>query len=207
MFGVVCLAIGMAPDAVAQNISYHYHIDSVEPRCGQRGTTVEVTMRGYCLENPQEVVFYRPGIRAVDIKTETAKDYQSTLTCRFEIAADCPLGEFPFRVRTARELSTVSTFHVTPFPVVDEDEKAPNTNDTCATAMAVTPNVTVRGRVGNSPAGDIDLYKVPAVAGQRLSIEVDAVRNTDQRFGDTSFDVAMRILDEEGGELAANDDN
>jgi hypothetical protein len=205
--GVVCLVIGMAPVAVAQNIAYHYHIDSVEPRCGQRGTTVEVTMRGYCLENPKEVVFYRPGIRAVDITTETAKNYQSTLTCRFEIAADCPLGEFPFRVRTARELSTVSTFHVTPFPVVDEDEKTANSNDTLATAMAVTPNVTVRGRVGNSPAGDVDLYKVPAVAGQRLSIEVDAVRNTDQRFGDTSFDVAMRILDEEGRELAANDDN
>jgi len=201
------MAIGPTSSIVAQNIAYHYHIDSVEPRCGQRGTMVEVTMRGYCLENPQEVVFYRPGIRAVEIKAETAKDYQSTLTCRFEIAADCPLGEFPFRVRTARELSTVSTFHVTPFPVLDENEGKPNTNDTLATAMAVTPNVTVRGRVGNSSAGDVDLYKVPAVAGQRLSVEVDAVRNTDQRFGDTSFDVAMRILDEEGREIAGNDDN
>jgi len=205
--GVACGTAWLAPVGVAQNISYHYHIDTVAPRCGQRGTTVEVTMSGYCLENPQEVVFYRPGIRAVEITSETTKQYQSTLKCRFEIAADCPLGEHPFRVRTTKELSTVSTFHITPFPVVDEDEKTANSNDTLVTAMPVTPNVTVRGRVGNSTAGDIDLYKVTAVAGQRLSVEVDAVRNTDARFGDTSFDVAMRILDEDGREIAANDDN
>jgi WD40 repeat protein len=36
------------------------HIESVSPRIGQRGTTVEVTIGGMCLGDPQEVVFYRP---------------------------------------------------------------------------------------------------------------------------------------------------
>lgn len=195
--------------ALAQNIAYQYHVESTAPRCGQRGTSVDVTMTGFCLDNPQEIIFYRPGIRAVEISSQTDTSFASTLRCRFEIAADCPLGEHPFRVRTATELSNVSTFNVTPFVVIDEDEKTPHGNDTLATAMSVTPDVTIRGRLGAGSRGDIDLYKVPAVAGKRLSVELDSVRITDQRFvaPQGQLDAAVRILDATGRELAAKDDS
>lgn len=213
VFAAIAICAGWpAAAAVAQNVAYHYHVETTAPRCGQRGTTVEVTMTGFCLENPRELIFYRPGIRAVGLSAETNDGFASTLKCRFEIAADCPLGEHAFRVRTAKELSNASTFNVTPFPVVDEDEKTPNGNDTLGTAMSVTPDVTIRGRLGSSPRGDVDVYKVPAVAGRRLSVELDSVRNTDQRFGgggssQSKHDAAMRVLDTSGRELAANDDS
>ena len=205
----ICTACAACTAVDAQNVAYHYHVESMAPRCGQRGTTVEVTMTGFCLESPQEVVFYRPGIRAVELSSQTNEKSASTLKCRFEIAADCPLGEHPFRVRTAKELTNATTFNVTPFPVVDEDEKTPYGNDTLATAMSVTPNVTIRGGHGSSARGDVDLYKVPAVAGHRLSVEIDSVRCTDQRFvgPQAKLDAAVRILDDAGLELAANDDN
>ena len=34
----------------------------------QRGTTVEVTVQGMCLKDAREVVFYKPGIRAINIE-------------------------------------------------------------------------------------------------------------------------------------------
>ncbi len=204
---VACVAFSSAA-AVAQNVAYHYHVEATAPRCGQRGTTVEVTMTGVCLENPQEVIFYGPGIRAVGLSSETNDKFASTLKCSFEIAADCPAGEHVFRVRTAKEITNASTFIVTPFRVLDEEEMKPNGNDTIATAMSVAPDVTIRGRLDRNPRGDVDLYRVPSSAGRRLSVELDSVRATDQRFlhPQANLDTALRILDAEGRELAAVDD-
>lgn len=193
------------------------HIGSTQPRVAQRGTTVEVTIQGMSLKTAQEVVFFKPGITAT--KIEVLPDLvppinlahggriAEQIRCRFEIAPNCVLGEHPFRVRTATEITSIGTFHVSPFPVMDEQEAGYNTNDTLATALAVTPNVTVRGKMGPSARGDVDLFKVPVTAGQRLSVEVDSVRIADVHYGGSEYDLALRILDENGKELAANDDN
>ncbi len=193
------------------------HIESVAPRIGQRGTTVEVTIQGICLKDPREIVFYRPGIRAVGFETlpnltppifvAHGGKVEEQIRCKFVIAPDCPPGEYPFRVRTATEITSLGTFHVSPFPVIDENEAGYNKNDTLTTAMPVTPNVTVRGVMGPSARGDVDLYRVPAVAGQCLAVEVDSVRIADIHYGGSEYDLAVRILDESGRELAANDDN
>ena len=214
--GLVAVTLGLsAATAFAQ--AQIRHIETVSPRIGQRGTTVEMTIQGFSLKNPREVIFYAPGIKAVAIEQlpnlpqpiglAHGGRIEEQIKCRFEIAPDCAPGRHPFRIRTATELTGVGTFHVTPFPIVHEDEKQANTNDVLATAMAVVPNVTICGRLGNSQRDDIDLYKVPAVAGQRLSVEVDSERISDVNFRGSEFDVAIRILDESGRELAANDDN
>ena len=200
-----------------------FHIERVSPRVGQRGTTVEVTIQGGSLAKPQEVIFYRPGIRAVGLeelpKLEPIIDLyhgggiEEQLKCRFEIAPDCPLGEHPFRIRTATDLTTLGTFHVSPFPCIDEGELAPkdhtndHTNDSRETALAVSPNVTVRGRIGRGPKGDIDFYRVPVKAGERLSVEVDSVRIGERHYGDSEFDLSLKIYDEAGRVIATNDDN
>lgn len=193
------------------------HIGSTQPRVAQSGTTVEVTIQGMCIKDAREVVFFKPGIRAVKIEPlpDLAQPInlahggriQEQIRCQFEIAADCVPGEHPFRIRTATELSSIGTFHISPFPVIDENEKGYNANDSLATAMPVTSKVTVRGRMGPSARGDVDLYRVPVVAGQRLSVEVDAVRLSDVHYGGSEWDLALRILDADGKELAANDDN
>lgn len=193
------------------------HIEAVSPRVGQRGTTVEVTIQGSSLTDPREIIFYRPGIKAVGIEALPKLPHpiglahggriEDQVRCKFEISPDCPPGEYPFRMRTATEITSLGTFHVSPFPVIDENEQGQNTNDTLQTALAVTPNVTVRGRMGPSSRGDFDLYRVPAVAGQCLAVEVDSVRIADVHYGGSEYDLAVRILDEAGRELAANDDN
>jgi hypothetical protein len=118
------LVLAAAAPALAGNWNT---IDSVRPRIGQRGKTVEVTINGSYLLDAQEIVFYRPGIRVVSIEPigkppEKPVPYWPKLKCMFEIAPDCPVGEHVFRVRSLTQLSMAATFNVTPFPVVDEVE-------------------------------------------------------------------------------------
>lgn len=216
LIGIVVVTLWMSV-ALAFAQAQVRHIETVSPRIGQQGTTVEMTIQGFSLKNPREVIFYDDGIKAIALEQlpnlpqpiglAHGGRIEEQIKCRFEIAPDCPPGRHPFRIRTATELTGVGTFHVTPFPVINEDEKQANTNDTLATAMAVAPNVTVCGRLGNSPRDDIDIYKVPAVAGQRLSVEADSERISDVNFRGSEYDVAVRVLDESGRELATNDDN
>ncbi|NQW49224.1 MAG: hypothetical protein HQ464_15800, partial [Planctomycetes bacterium] len=136
----VCWAVCWAA-IVAQPAAAHWNnFNSVRPRCGQAGTTVEVTISGSWLVDPQEFIFYRPGIRAVEISYD-GKPEGGTLKCKFEIAPDCPLGEHPFRIRTRTQLTNAATFHISPFPVVEEmeedKERKTRDNDSLATSMAV----------------------------------------------------------------------
>lgn len=189
------------------------HIERVTPRIAQRGTTVEVSIQGAHLDEPKEIIFERPGIRALAIEPMIKLPQSRALMhggrieqeirCRFEIAPDCPPGEHRFRLRTATQLTSLATFHVSPFVTVDEQEG----NDTPATAQVVPFNVTVRGRVGSSSRGDADVYRVPAKAGERLSVELDCVRLADVNYGDSEFDLALRVLDAAGREIGANDEN
>ncbi|HEX7376679.1 MAG TPA: PPC domain-containing protein, partial [Pirellulales bacterium] len=184
---------------------------------GQRGTKLEVTIQGNSLANPREIVFFRPGIRAVDFQPAKSIPrvniaHGSALTeemcCTFEISPNCPLGEHPFRLLTATELTCIGTFHVSPFPVVDEEEAGYDpVNDTRETAQPVNADVTVRGTISGGTHGDRDLYRVDIKAGERLSVEVLAARIADQHYGQSEFDLAARILDAQGRVVAANDDN
>ena len=211
-----CVTLGFAADAFAAR-PLGYFIERTQPRTGQRGTTIEVTISGFAQPKPEEVVFYGPGIRAIEIEPIADLQYpvglahggliKAQMRCKFVIAADCPAGVHSFRVRSATELSSLGTFHVTPFPVIDENEKGNYENDTLEKAMPVTPNVSVRGRLGGAARGDVDLYRVPAVAGQRLSVEVDHAQISDVHYGDSENDAMVRILDETGRELGRSDDS
>jgi hypothetical protein len=211
---ILFLALALASPLHAQHLA-----ESITPRIGQRGTTVEAAIRGTELTGTQEIIFDEPGIRAVAIGPVTRlpkpREYpgfrmDQEVKCRFEIAPDCAPGEHRFRVRTATQLSHLATFHVTPFPVVDEKECIEaklEGNDTPATAQIMSLDVTIRGSINNSGRGDVDLYRVPAKAGERLSVEVDCVRLSDVYSGGTACDLALRVIDAAGRELAANDEN
>jgi hypothetical protein len=194
-------------------------IDEVRPRIGQRGTTVEVTVRGTYLRGAEEVAFYRPGIRVLSIEPvgkppEDLTKWQPALKCVFEIAPDCPVGEHVFRVRTPTTLSMAATFNVTRFPVVREieanKELGTRDNDKPGSAMPLEPNVSVHGLMDGRATGDTDVYRVPVQPGGRLTAQVDCVRISDFTHGhgeDSGFDLKLRVLDGAGRELAANDDN
>jgi len=189
------------------------HIERVMPRCGQRGAVVEVTIQGVELNDVREAIFYRGGIEAVEFSPAVAipprglhhgARIDQQVTCRFRIAADCPIGVHPFRLRTARELTTVSTFRVSPFPVVKEEEPARGKNDVVATAESVTAeNVTIAGQI----QGDVDCFRVHRKQGEHLSVEVDSVWLTEIAYGEAENDLTVQILDHSGQLLARNDDS
>ncbi|MES2697020.1 MAG: peptidase, partial [Verrucomicrobiota bacterium] len=58
---------------------------AIAPAGGQRGTTVEVTLRGERLTDAQELFFYHPGITVEKISEATDKQVKATLV----IAPDC----------------------------------------------------------------------------------------------------------------------
>ena len=187
-------------------------LEYVRPRFGQQGTTVEVQLQGIseALKNPREVIFFKPGIRAFDLMPGSKPSrlnfahggyIDASVSCKFEIAPDCPPGQYPFRLLTATELSLIGTFHVTPFRIVSESKKE---NDKVETAMPIESSVTVLGALG---ADGVDFYRVPVETSTRLSIELNAVRIADRNYGDSEFDLALRVLDAKGRELAYNDDN
>ena len=189
------------------------HIERVMPRGGQRGTTVEVKIQGVELNDVREAIFYRGGIEGVEISAAKEIPHRSLhhgarieqeVTCKFRIAADCPVGVHAFRLRTARELTTVGTFRVTPFPVVTETEPSSGKNDLPSQAETIPPtNVTIAGQI----QGDADCFRVTRKAGERISVEVDSVWLTEIAYGEAENDLSVQILDEQGKLLARNDDS
>ncbi|MEZ6126304.1 MAG: PPC domain-containing protein [Planctomycetaceae bacterium] len=193
------------------------NIEAVRPRIGQRGTVVDVSLHGISLQGARQVIFFRPGIRAINLQASSPLPRRGfahggtiveEVRCQFEIAGDCPPGEYAFRLLTSTELTCIGTFHVSPFPVIDENE--PNNayaNETREQAMVLTGNVTVRGQLGNGAREDLDVYRIDAEAGQRISVEVQSAGIADQHYGDSEFDLAVRITDSAGRVLASGDDN
>jgi len=181
-----------------------YMIDYLLPRGGSRGATVEVEFHGVSLENPREVLFYGPGITASDF-VPYAKPGDG-FKVKFHIAADCPIGEHVLRVRTATALSDAVTFWVSRFPTIYEWEDKIGQNDTIDRAKPIPMNVTVEGQILPGPDMDIDMYRVEARQGQRISVEVEAARLGTLHFGGEN-DLAVRVLDAAGAEIARNDDS
>lgn len=165
-------------------------LNIILPRGVQRGTETVLTFQGARLSDAQEVMVYYPGITVT--KLEVVNDNQVKATV--QIAADCRLGEHAFRIRTASGISEMQTLYVGPFPLVQEKEP----NNDFASPQKIELNSTVEGIAENE---DVDYYAVEAKKGQRLSVEVEAMR-----LGTTVFDPFVAILDARRFELATSDD-
>lgn len=161
------------------------------PRGGQRGTEQVFRFSGARLQDAEEIFFYEPGFEVTEIKAADANNIDVTV----KIAADCQLGEHTAQVRTKSGISDYRSFFVGALPAIDEKE--PNTEFTAP--QAISANTTVHGVVANE---DVDYFVVEAKKGDRLSVEVEAMR-----FGQVLFDPYIAILDERRFELSAVDDS
>lgn len=211
---VCCMAAALILLAVELHAGpVQRHIERVMPRSGQRGTTVEVIIQGVELNDVREAIFYRGGIEAVEFTPAMpipprglhhGARIEQQVTCRFRIADNCPVGVHPFRLRTARELTTVSTFHVTPFAVVNEAEQARGQNDRIGNSETlVAGSTTVAGQI----QGDVDCFQISRKQGEHISVEVDSVWLTEIAYGEAENDLTVQILDDAGTLLARNDDS
>jgi hypothetical protein len=184
---VACLAAFFGASsalAVAPNFT------AIAPAGGQRGTSVEVTLRGDRLADAQDIFFYTPGITLENISDAQDKAVKGV----FLIAADCRLGEHALRIRTASGISALRLFYVGPFPSVEEKEP----NNEAAKAQPVALNSTVQGTIGSE---DVDVFSVEVKKDQRLSVEIEGAR-----LGRTLFDPTVTVLSADGRVLAASDD-
>ncbi len=179
-----CLALALPALAVAPSFS------QILPRGGQRGTDVEVTITGKNLADTESLVFHEPGISLAEL---TAVE-DGKVSAKLSIAPDCAMGPHALRVRTRTGISNLLIFSVGGLPEVSDTE--PNSTEDAAQAIAV--GTTVNGVVTSE---DVDFYAVELEAGQRLAVEVEALR-----LGRVLFDPKLRLFDPTGHERVAEDD-
>lgn len=164
-------------------------LNVIMPRGVTRGTETVLTFVGARLADAEEILFYEPGVRVLELKAEASK-----VTAKVVIAPDCPLGEHTAQIRARSGISEYRTFFVGPLGAVAEKEP----NSDFAQPQPIPLNRTVEGVVQNE---DVDYYVIEAKKGQRISIEIEGMR-----FGQTLFDPYIAILDEKRFELAVADD-
>ena len=165
-------------------------LNTVMPRGWQRGTEVLLHFHGDRLADTQEILSYQPGIAFRDIKVIDEKHITATAA----IAADAPLGEHPLRLRGAGGISEMRLLLVGQFPCVDEVEP----NNSFDQPQRIERNTTVHGI---AMLEDEDFFVCSLKKGERLSVEVEAMR-----LGQEMFDAYVAILDPQRFELSANDD-
>ena len=98
------------------------------------------------------------------------------------------------QVRCKSGISDFRSFFVGALPELDEKEP----NGTLAEAQAVPLNSTIQGVVKGE---DVDSFAITLQKGQRLSVDVEALR-----LGTFLFDPAVAIVDEKRFEIATIDD-
>ena len=187
-----------------------HSLDYVLPRGGTVGTTVNVTLHGRYLDDPREIIFYDSGIKAVNVKPGPAtasRRAPDTVTAQFQISSTARVGEHVLRLRTATGLTEAMTFWVDRFPTVMETEKQIGDNDTPEKAQSIAMNSTVEGQILPGDRPDVDYYWLRCEEGQRLSVEVDAVRLGTMHFSVGDADLKVRILDDQGKVVASADDS
>jgi hypothetical protein len=187
MFSVCLLAVGLLASPTVFAASPRLSL--ITPRGVQRGAEHVVSFNGSNLADAQEVFFYESGFEVTKIEP-TAKSVKVTL----KVADDCRLGEHVAQLRTASGISDYRTFYVGALPAVAEKEP----NSDFETPQAIDMNVSVEGIIQNE---DVDYYSVEAKKGQRISVEVEAMR-----LGATLFDPYVAILDTKRFSLASADD-
>lgn len=184
----VAVALASVPAAAHRApLPYSPEVLELFPAGGQRGTEVQVAWIGRRLLAPEGVLCTRAGIEVVAVAAGERPD-RCTVTLR--LAADCPLGAHPLRLRTASGLSNIALFHVGVLPEV-------------AVAAGSSPQVLALGCTANGrlEAGGCDRFDLDVEAGARVRCEVEAFR-----LGFGAIDLALSVEDVGGREVAASDD-
>lgn len=171
-------------DAASPQLSY------VLPPGVQRGHEHVLTLTGARLADVEEALLYQAGITVKKVEPVDAANVRITV----DVAPDCRLGEQLIQLRTRSGVSDYRSFFVGALPSVDEKEP----NSSFEEPQPVELNHTVAGVLQNE---DADYFKIKAVKGQRLSVEVEGIR-----LGQAFFDPFLAILDKNRFELASVDD-
>ena len=165
-------------------------LNIITPRGVKRGGEYKFRFSGARLNDAEEVFLYDSNMSVASITPVDANNLDVTI----KVEPNCRLGEHVVQVRTKTGISDYRSFFVGALD--DVEEKEPN-ND-FETAHAIARNATVNGIVQSE---DVDYFKVTAKKGERLSVEIEAIR-----LG-AMIDSFIAILDSNKFELAVSDDS
>jgi len=159
---------------------------SLFPLAGQRGTTVDVEIRGAGLEG-SSVVWLGPNSKLDSLKAPSPPQPAilctkspdgltahvqgvadgSRLKVRLAIAADARIGVHTLSLISPRGLSGPLSFWVSPHPVIEESATPHNTVDA---AQTIKVPVVINGHI--SAEGQLDYYTFEINREQKLAFEV-----------------------------------
>ena len=166
-------------------------LGGIEPRGIQRGAESVLSFNGGRLADAEEILFYDPDGFEVKKLVPTGGNVKVTVN----VKPNCRLGQHVAQVRTKSGVSEYRTFWIGPFRSIPEKE--PNSDFT--KPQPIPMNTTVTGSISNE---DVDYYVVEAKKGQRISVEIEAIR-----LGTALFDAYVAILNSKRFELSAADDS
>ncbi|MDZ4684972.1 MAG: pre-peptidase C-terminal domain-containing protein [Planctomycetaceae bacterium] len=162
------------------------------PPGGKAGTTVELTLtRGDDLDDVNKLLFSHPGL-AASPKMQDVAGKQEPVPNVFTvtISGDVPVGRHEVRAVGLFGISNPRSFIVGDRIEIAETEP----NNAVEQATPVALDQTVNGRINGGP--DVDWYKFPATAGQRIVIECQGRRI------DSRLDGLLEVYDQQGRRLA-----
>ena len=166
---------------------------TLKPHGGQIGADVKLTISGARLDDFEDLMFYTPGFKVKSVESRAGNKVELTLSIDKSVRA----GNHVMRVRTKSGVSHMRQFFASPYPNVEEKE--PNSEFVAAQPIAL--NQTVEGVV---LAEDVDYYKLTVKKGQRIGVQVDALRLAAIPQG--AMDPYVAILDKDKFEKAFSDD-
>jgi hypothetical protein len=184
---VVCIALATSAFGAPKIPPIRPEVLGVFPHGGQRGTDVELLIRGRNLQGASQILFATPKLSATIINVE-----HNAIRARIHLDPSAEPGRHDFRV-VAPHGSTVNWFDVSSRTEIFEKEP----NDDRQRAQPIELPTLINGTV---KAGDYDYFRFTALAGQTLTFDVLATRNGSQ------FDSVIDLLDSAGTLLDYSDD-
>jgi len=162
-------------------------VQGVFPHGAQRGTQVEVAIKGKDLQDTREIRFV-----STKLKAEILHSAHNLVRVRLHLDPSAEPGRHDFRL-IAPHGSTLGWFDVS--TRAESFEKEPN--DTIANPQPVELPLLVNGTIR---AADYDHFRFTARKGQTLTFDLNATRNG------SPLDPVISLHDETGTELAYSDD-
>ena len=161
-----------------------------------KGEETTLTFYGERLNNAFDALADLPGIEILEVKAVDNK----TITVKLKTDPQLANGLYPIRIVTPTGISNLRLIGVGSMPIVQETEP----NNDFAKPQVISINSTVEGIVKRE---DIDHFQVELKEGQRITVEVEALRIAYTLRNRNYLDPFIAILDQGRFEVASSDDS
>ncbi len=188
--GLLALWLSAPIYAAFPVVTYH------QPLGVTRGGEATVTLKGERLTDARQILFDQPGIEVLEVKVVDDKSVE----LKVKTEANLQPGMYSFRLITASGATNLRFLSVGTMPMVNEVEP----NNEFATPQDIEMDRTVEGNVDRE---DVDYYRVSLKAGQKLTIEIEGMRQRWDLQNRDILDPYIAILNDKRFEVAVSDDS